>query len=173
MALIVETGQAGSDSESYVSVTNADTYFSNRGNATWAALATAAKEQALRKATDYMGQVYRLRWAGYRISTTQALDWPRYEVPRKDTGSGGYYASYYADNAVPTEVVNACCELAVRASAETLSADLDAPAIREKVGPIEIERAQGVRETKKYPAVDNLLAPVLTGSSGSMKVSRA
>ena len=37
MALIVEDGTAKSDAESFISGTDADTYFSKRGNATWAA----------------------------------------------------------------------------------------------------------------------------------------
>jgi hypothetical protein len=85
MALIVETGQAGSTSESFASVADADLYHSNRGNTAWAAIAsTALKEAALRKATDYMEQSYRLRWLGYRHTEAQALSWPRDEVQRSD-----------------------------------------------------------------------------------------
>ena len=84
MALIVEDGTGKSDAESFISVADADTYHSNRGNTDWASLLTAAKEQNLRKATDYICQVYRMKWAGTRVNGTQALDWPRAYVLRDD-----------------------------------------------------------------------------------------
>lgn len=176
MTLIVEDGTGRADAESYASVATANSYHQARGSDAWDLLDDPAKEQALRCATDYMGQAYRMRWAGYRVSNTQALDWPRYEVPRPDSvsstlGYGGF--SYYASDAVPAEVQKACCELAIRAAAGELAADLDAPVVREKLGPIETEYAVGQRQTKKYQAVDALLAPLLTGSGSSMKVSRA
>ena len=83
MSLIVEDGTGRADAESYASVSVADAYHTARGNTAWAALATTAlKEAALRKATDYLGQTYGLRWKGYRMTTTQALDWPRELVCR-------------------------------------------------------------------------------------------
>ena len=84
MSLNVETGTGASNSESYASVTNADTYHSNRGNSLWATLTTPEKEQALRRATDYMEQVYRKRWKGVRVNATQALSFPREWVERED-----------------------------------------------------------------------------------------
>jgi hypothetical protein len=66
MTLTVEDGTGKADAESYISVADADTYFTARNNATWAALSTSDKEAALRKATDYMLQAYRVRWAGMR-----------------------------------------------------------------------------------------------------------
>jgi hypothetical protein len=44
MTLIVETGQGLPDAESFISVADADTYFTARGNAVWAALTDDAKE---------------------------------------------------------------------------------------------------------------------------------
>lgn len=162
MALIVETGGASSTAESYASTATADTYHSNRGNTAWAALATAAKEAALRKATDYMAQAYLTRWAGYRYSTTQALDWPRSMVEMP----GGYGVTYYATDVIPAAVVNACCELALRASAGDLAEDTTQEVVREKIGQIETEYQPGSRAGARYPAVTRLLAPLLTGAAG-------
>lgn len=167
MALIVESGTGASDSESYISVVDADTYFSNRGNTTWTALTTAVKEQSLRKATDFMGQLYRERWSGLRVKATQALDWPRYDVPRRD------YGDYYESTIVPTEVKNACAELAYKASSETLAPDLGVPVTSKTVGPISITYAAGARQHKVYRAVENLLAPLLKASGSMIRVVRA
>lgn len=167
MAIIVETGTGAADSESFASVAYCDTYHAGRGNAAWALLASDVREQALRKATDYMQQVYRERWAGIRVKTTQALDWPRYDVPRKDVGD------YYSSVLVPEEVKRACAELALKASAAELAPDLGRPTINESVGPISVSYAAGARESVKYRAIDNLLAPLLCNSGMNLKVVRA
>jgi hypothetical protein len=181
MALIVEDGTGKADAESYISVADASTYHTARGNAAWAALASdTVREQCLRKATDYMTQTYRLRWGGYRVSGTQALDWPRNFVMREDFQSasingyqmlGGNY--YYPNDEVPTEVKNACAELALKASSGTLLADLNQGAKRKKVDVIEIEYDQYSPQTKRYVAIDRLLAPFMSGSSASHSVVRS
>lgn len=168
MALIVETGGASATAESLASVAAADTYHSNRGNTAWAALTTALKEAALRKATDYMGQQYITRWKGYRTLTTQALDWPRADVERV----GFYGVAYWENNLVPPPVVNACCELALRASAGELNEDTTQAVLREKVGQIETDYQPGSRSGTRYPVVEGLLAPFLTGAGG-VRISKA
>jgi hypothetical protein len=174
VALIVEDGSAKADAESFISVTDADTYFTKRGNTTWAALTEAVKEANLRKATDYMEQVYRLSWAGYRHSEAQALSWPRDEVPRVDFTYLNHL-SYYDNDIVPNEVKNACAELAFRASVADLSPDIGQRVLREKVDVIEIQYAEYGPQYATYRAIDNMLAPFLAaGSSGTFrKVVRA
>lgn len=162
MSLIVETGTAASDAESLCSVAAADAYHSARGNSAWAALATDAKEQALRRATDYIGQVYGNRWMGIRMTETQALDWPRWNVKTR-------IGTYYASTVVPTEVVRACADLALRASSATLLTDgSDAAVIREKVGPIEVEYAAGGTAAITFKAIDGMLAHLLSGNASAM-----
>lgn len=172
MSLIVEDGTGKSDAESYISVADADTYFTNRGNATWAALTTQQKEESLRKAADYMLQAYGLRWSGVRVLDTQALDWPRYNVPRKDAAAMSYGQPFYDSHAVPAPVARACAELAVRASAADLSPDQAAQVKSETVGPISVVYADGARQDTFYKAVDQMLAPFLQGG-GSVPVVRA
>ena len=99
-SLIVEDGTAKPDAESYISAADASTYHAARGNTDWAALTTLAKERALRRATDYMLQVYSLQWAGVRHTTTQALDWPRDGVPVLAMGLA-FGSIYYSNNVVP------------------------------------------------------------------------
>ena len=173
MALITEDGTGKTDAESYISVTDADTYFSNRGNAAWAALNTAAKEAALRKATDYMAARYEMAWAGLRKTSTQALDWPRYYAPRRDV-VGGYRCLplYHSDTIVPVGVQRACAELAVRASADDLSPDVGAQVKSETVGPISVVYADGARQDTRFALVDSMLVAYLKGA-GQIPVVRA
>lgn len=180
MTLIVETGLGTADSEAFASAAQATDYHTKRGNAAWLALTTDQQENALRAATDYLEQVYRLRWSGSRASDTQALSWPRYQVPRIDRGTTALFAfgygsgySFYPSASVPKEVVYACCVLALKASANELAPDLDRPTVTEVVGPIRVDYAPGTREFVRFRAVDLMLAPLLKTSGMGLKVTRA
>lgn len=163
MSLVTENGSGLADAESYISVADATAYHAARGNAAWAALASdAIREQALRKATDYLGQMYRDRWNGYRVSTTQALDWPRYEAPRRDQPGIANYPS----DAVPEEVAKACAELALRAAAGELVEDEDQRIAAVSAGSVSVTFQPGSSPRKHYPAVDGLLRPVLKSGGG-------
>ncbi|MFA5387275.1 MAG: DnaT-like ssDNA-binding protein [Candidatus Paceibacterota bacterium] len=165
MTITVEDGTGLSTSESYISVTNASTYHSNRGNAAWAALASdTVREQLLRKATDYMVQAYRLRWKGDRVSATQALDWPRSSVC-----VDGYSVD---SDIVPNEVQTACAELALKASSATLYADQSQGVVREKIGPIETEYDKNSSQAVQYKAIDSMLRPYLARPAGVAEVIR-
>jgi hypothetical protein len=166
--LIIETGQGGADSESYASAAQADTYFANRGMTNWATMSTNEKEQALRRACDYMTRQYGSMLVGTRVSDTQALDFPRINVPNLVSG-------YYASNIVPRDIVNANIELAIRAAAGELDEDLDAPVIEETVGSLTVKYAAGASRTKKFPALDKLLSSFLVGGGvgGSIRLVRA
>lgn len=176
MALIVEDGTGKADAESYISVADATAYHAARGNAAWAALASdTVREQALRAATDYMLQSYRYRWAGTRKSATEAIDWPRIDVPRLDTTQSQYsLQSYYDAASVPTEVARACAVLALKASAGELAPDVGRITSREKVDVIEVTYQEGAAPFVRYRAVDNMLAGMLkTGSNSMIALVRA
>lgn len=157
MALIVETGSGSSDSESYASVSDALTYHANRGNATWATIPTTQQEQALRRATDFLEQRYNLAWQGYRSSSTQALAWPRNSVM-----VNGYVIG---SALIPQILINATCEVALKAAAGELDADLERGVLREKVGALEVEYDKNSPERKRYVAVENILKPLFANSS--------
>lgn len=162
MALITEDGSGVAGAESLCSVAVADAYHAARGNTAWAALTTTAKEQALIKATDYMQQKYRPMWAGLRRYSTQALDWPRVEVPRRDIGD------YYPIDIVPIEVQHACADLASRSSGGTvLLADQSREVVEQTVGPITTKYSQGSSPSKKFVAVDAMVAMFMKAGSGS------
>jgi len=159
MAIVVEDGTGKSTAESYISVADASTYHTARGNTAWAALTTdALREAALRKATDYMRQAYRSRWQGYRVNEDQALDWPRYDVEVE-----GYAVD---SDIVPTEIKNACAELALKASSADLNPDLTQGVLSEQVGSISVTYDKNSPQRTRYAAIDAMLAPYLKAGGG-------
>lgn len=173
MALTVEDGSIVAGADSYITLAAADAYHAARGITLWATMSEAEREQALRRATDYMTQAYRLRWAGRRVTSTQPLDWPRYEVPQPDASLQLYgWHAFYPSDEVPSEVQNACAELAYRGAAGPLMADITKTqkTIREKVDVIEVEYAPWTPTEASYRAVDSMLAPLLkSGGAGAMR----
>ena len=161
MAIIVEDGTGLATAESYISVADASTYFTARGNTTWAALATdALREAALRKATEYMIGAYRYRWQGGRVyPTVQALDWPRLGVVVD--------GAFVDNDSVPTIIARACAELALKASSAELQPDLTQGVLREKVGVIEVEYDRNSPQPTRYAAIDAMLAPFLKSGGGA------
>jgi len=167
MSIIVEDGSGLSTAESYISVADASTYFSNRGVTTWASIASdALREAALRKATDYMTATYRNRWEGFRYTEDQALDWPREGVVR-DSWAVGY-------DEVPIEVQRACAEFALKAASAELQEDLTRGVVREKIDVIEIEYDKNSPERTRYSFIDAMLAPFLNsiGTGASVQLVR-
>lgn len=130
MALDVTVG--GTTAESYASVAEADAYLAFRGDtSTWTALSTPDKENKLRWSASILQD---LLWLGYRTSTTQALEWPRYDVYEKDA------FNLIASDAIPAELKRAQAELAFQLIANDWTQGLG-PTVptRVKVGSIEIE----------------------------------
>lgn len=151
MSLIVENGTGLLNAESYVSVADADTHHANFGNAGWVDYSQEEKEVALRRATVYLDTTY--EFAGEKKFYNQRLMWPRYG---------------YADYEVFPEpnLVQACCELALRAAAGELVPDTeDQVILREVIGPIRTDYAYKSAEVR-YTSVDRLLRN-LTMSTGS------
>lgn len=164
MSLIVETGAAIAGAESYASVADIDTYWTNRPNRSlspvWAAATTAQKEGAARDATAYLDATYGEHYRGQRRGYLQGLLWPRTNTEDSD-------GLPLPD--LPPQLVSAVCELAARALSGPLAADLDRAGmvtrVREKVDVIEKETewAAGAPARTAYGHVDGMMAPLLTG----------
>lgn len=162
MSIVTETGSGLANAESLCDVATALTYHTDRGNAVWLALTTAQQEQALRKATDYMEQVYKPLWQGMRVNNAQALDWPRVGVTAN---------SYYVlSTIVPLPVQRACAELAARVSTGDLLPDTTQQKLSTKVGDIEVAYNKYSPQQKQYPQVIALLRPYF--KSGANVVHR-
>lgn len=161
MPLTVEDGTGLATADSYASRADADAYHAARGNAAWAAASTDARDAALRKATQYLDTRY--RWVGNRSTLTQALEWPRYFVPKL-----GYPTGW-----PQVRVVHACIELALRAlSVDLLADDEGRDVLSEQVGPISVTYGPtggGVR----YPVADLLLSPLVLGGRSSVRLEVA
>lgn len=164
MNLIVEDGTGLTNAESYCSVAAADARHSAFGNAAWTGT-DAVKEAALRRATAYMEQAYRGRWKGTKLLRAQALSWPRYGAEADGWDISG--------TTVPADVANACADLALRALAGDLNADLSRAVIREKVGPLETEYAAYGAEATRYRSIDMALSPYLAGGGAMTRLVRA
>lgn len=165
MTLITENGTGLANAESYISVADADARHAAFGNTAWATFDTSAKEVALRQSTSYMVQAYRERWAGCRVNSTQALDWPRYGVV-----VDGYSV---ASDSVPTDIANACADLALKASTAPLAPDIERAIIRDKTGPLETEWSPYASQVTRYRAIDGMLSPYLTGGGAMARLVRA
>ena len=156
--LVVEDGTAKTNANTYASVATADTYADDRGITSWTALTTTEKEVALIKGTDYLEATYRLAWRGFRKTATQSLSWPRTDVE-----ADGFTVE---SGIIPSAVVSACIEAAIRASSETMIEDQTQRVVREKVDVIEVEYAEFSDSQKRFPAIERLISPYLTSYSG-------
>ena len=160
MALTVEDGTGLSSADAYVSVADATTYHANLGNTAWASAAESAQEIALRRAAQYIDA--RFRYRGWRLTTTQALEWPRsYYEPDGRTESW-----------IPKNLKEAVCEAALRALSDTLYEDVSTDRVTEEtVGPITVKYAGKGGQTR-MPVVDALLARYAIGGGG-IRLERA
>jgi hypothetical protein len=165
MTLVVETGSGLSNANAFISVADADARHTLLGNTAWTGL-DAVKEAAIARATEYMEQAYRVRWVGSRTHEDQALSWPRYVDQEVD----GWWID---SDEIPSVVVNACADLALRALSDDLNADLTRGVVRKKIGPLETEYDRASPQSKRFRAVDMMLAHLLRGSSVSATLVRA
>lgn len=174
MALDATTGGASADS--FVTLAAADTYFDTRLNVTgWTGATDANQERALKSATRELNL---LMWQGARVTTTQALAWPREGCPDPDA-SGTADDAYYEDDEIPGRVVTATCELALAylnaGTTDLTLADQNAGVIRKKVGPLETEWSDGARVAgwQRFPLVGDAIGPLLSGEGAAGTWERA
>lgn len=166
MSLIVEDGTGTLASESYCSVAFADTYHTNRSNTAWDNLGDSDKEAVLRKATDYMVQVYRSLWKGYKVLSTQSLDFPRKLL--YITGEILDNTTAISSTIVPIEVQKACAELALKAITDDLLIDTEQQVVKETIGPISTEYQPYANKYKHYTSVEAMLKPYLKSNFGTV-----
>lgn len=165
MALTVENGNGLTNAESYLAEADADTYHTNHSGSTdWSGATTARKEQALRKATQYLDGIYRLDWRGYRKTRDQALAWPRSDVFDQD--------GYLVDSAsLPQALKDATAEAALLDITETdgLAPKVATPGAIKKtvdqVGTLRTEREYqgGAGQFADFPVITRLLAGLVIG----------
>ena len=175
MPLIVTPGSATADA--YVSVEDCDAYCTARRLTDWTGTADSPpdlKESAIRRATAYLNNAF--GWKGTATNgRNQALAWPRVDVLDPD----GYTVD---SDAIPREIVQACCEIAAREASTPGYMNPDVvltDRIRsETIGPISTTYADsGASITAARPVlllVRDLVAGLVTGGgSGNTRLLRS
>lgn len=155
MSIIVEDGTGLADAEAYCSVAAMRAYCDGRG-LDLTGVTDLRIEQLLRAATDYLFD-FTSSWQGQRLTSTQALDWPR----------TGVYLNGFAQPAapLPAGLVQASAALAYKARTGPLVRDTTSAAVKRlKLGPLEKEydtaTPPGNSTAPRYPDVNRLLAPL-------------
>lgn len=167
MTLIVEDGTGVSGAESYASTSYIDTYWTNRPqrtySATWLALTTPNKEGCAREASAYIDAIWGPYYRGVRYGWVQGLLWPR--TGAFDEAQSLRRPAYELPD-LPACLLSAVAELAVRASAAILGADLDRGGMIKmlKAGSVQVEYVDGAPARPTYGVIGDLLAPILNGS---------
>ena len=144
---------------SYVTVAEADAYFSERINvAVWTEASSAIKGQALVTATQVLDEQ---RWIGTATSEDQALAFPR---------SGEYFdprlgASVYLQEAVPQRILNATCEMALHLLLNSSLLEDTGGVSSLNVGPIQLT---SIKKANLLPrAVKSSVTPLLVNAGSS------
>jgi len=176
MSLIVEDGTARTDSQSYISVADADSYLEAHEQASaWAAKSTTDKEKLLIRATRALDAL--LAFAGYKVLAGQALQWPRQRVPGSPTSY--ILPGYYPASIVPPEIQKATAETAILCISTTIGAQWDGAGLKKiglGQGALEVEFDPTSRPAPLPPMITSLLRPFTSGGSqakGSVPVRRA
>jgi len=175
--------------ESYVSVAGCSSYAISH-NLTFDVTALSQAEAALRVASAYIDDGYRLRFPGYRtFRRAQGREWPRtgafYSYADNATpspylygygrgGSGYGYTAWPYDpigiNAIPPEIVNATCLAAIREYAEpgVLQPDLERGGAVSllKAGPVEVKYASAASAQTIFQIIDAALSGLIGVRSG-------
>jgi len=127
LTLIKEDGTGLANANSYANVADGDAYHdAHLYAATWTAAITATKEKALVMATRLIDANYLFH--GQAILSTQALMWPRWGADDPDMRGG---EAFYPDNAIPSALVKATCEVARELILQNRTADPDGEGLRD------------------------------------------
>lgn len=155
MALVVGT-------DSYVTLAEADAYWAARDNSTWSSASDAAKEKALREATQFIDGKY--TFIGYMYDLSQSLAWPRAGAY---VTSGNFEGRNIDATTIPDQVKNACCELALEALSSRLDPTTTDVISKVKVDVIEVDYSDFSPSQKSYAFVSKLLNGLTLGVSGT------
>jgi hypothetical protein len=169
--MIVEDGTGIEGAESYITVDQAIDYAAAHGLSFPDTTSDDDGEAACRRATAWVDATYRSRFPGYRTNRReQALEWPR---------AYAYDAmcppNLIPSDEVPSEVIKATCEAAVRelASPGSLSPDyVPSQSVKqETVGPITtVFGGTGTIADVRplLPIIDGIMATLVGSGSSSL-----
>lgn len=148
--MIIEDGTGLPDATSYVDIEEADGYYGERGNESWAEAGEAEKAAALVRACDWLERAYGQLWEGARRTATQRLSFPREEMDGVGEGE------------IPWWLKEAQCEAALLELSEpgVLSSDPSegGALLREREGEVERFYAPGPGSVRRFLQVHRILA---------------
>jgi len=148
MAFVVEDGTGLSNANSLASVSDYDTYYTDRGNSD--ALSVDNKEAILVQASDYLRTMY--DWDSTPLNSTQSLPFPR------------------SDYGLPEQIKEATIILALKASEKSLISDEERRVVKEKVSSLEVTYDQNDTQVgMRYTAVEALVRPYLKSHYSSFQ----
>jgi hypothetical protein len=155
MALIIEDGTGKTDSQSYASEAELDSYASVRG-----VTLSGVDTELLIKAMDYLEQQ---NFKGNKLTKEQALQWPRYDV---------WIDGFPVDtDEIPVQLKEAQMEYALSIDGGVdPSATVDRAIKKERVSSIEVEYMDGASDTQYIKAAEQKLRKLVKGGSGVVVV---
>lgn len=168
MAFTFDSTISGVSANSYITVTQADDFFTAHLDASWWELPSSRKQAALVQATNRIDQE---RFGGRRTVEAQRLQWPRtYIVDRDKDASedrvefiGGAY--YRPSDEIPKELIEAACEMALFYLKENAgeftvdSNDLETLS-KYKIGPLDVSIKDNIKADRLPTKVKALLKAI-------------
>lgn len=176
MALVVEDGTSKSDADSYISLSDANSYFTNHGSpSAWDAATDSGKEGALRYAVVWLDNHY--NWLGTVVLGTQARAWPRYIGWDRwgiNEDTLGFQVPY---DSVPQRVIDAQCELALVHLNDALNTVADTSGAEISSIKLDVLALEYVDRTTSYSRkvdfVDKMLKGLVEAGGWMVPVVRA
>ena len=166
--LVLEEGDATvASANTYVEVTDVDTFCDNIGLTAWSTLSTTDKETAILRGMDY---VETFSFKGIKMSWEDPLEWPRYGV-----WDNSYYGSmedwsseelaFYQE--IPAGVKKAVCRAAYEESQSVgcLQSSVTSNIRREKIDVIETEYFANEPSITVYRTIEGYLKDLLNNSN--------
>ena len=159
MTIIVEDGSNVANANSYVSVSDLESFAALRGYTLPAT--TAEKEVLLIKGSDYT-ESFRAKYQGQKTYSDQSLQWPREPVI-----IDGYQIG---STSIPSDLKNAQMQAAIEVSLSggDIQPNTGKNIKKEKVDVIEVEYQDGggALYAPTYPKVDTYIDPLIKAGGG-------
>lgn len=163
-SLIVETGAALTNANTYVDIDYANDYFAVRNISSWFDYSVGERKAFLIRAAVYIDG---FDFIGIRRTETQSMQWPRYDVT----------VDRYAvrSDVVPKNIKDAQCEAALRFGFNTIQSDIDSGFVTsETVDVISISYSDNSNNgTKKFPVIESLLRKYAFSAGSRHRVVRS
>jgi hypothetical protein len=166
----------GENSNSYVTVREADIYFGDRLHAdAWGSLSYLQKSTALITATSLLD--WYMEWLGSKSTVIQALDFPRTGVYCESIGTADIPTEAPSDT-IPQDVKTATFELSLSILAGDRTLDWNLQGIdKMKVGDLEMSSSKDIVNNPKPATIPEKIYKILScfieeTSSNGIKVVR-